>query len=118
MTPAEFKTMLPEFACESDARIQLEINAAAPFFDVCRWDGFYPEGLRNFVAHRIAVANIQTAAGAATSDINTSKKIGDLQVNRSPEMIMAQASNPYMLTRYGQQYLYLRRLAGLGAIAV
>ena len=54
MTPSEFKTQFPEFAAETDERVQLFIDRAAPHFDVERWGDLYPDGVAYHVAHELA----------------------------------------------------------------
>lgn len=121
MTPTEFKTQFPEFASETDARVQLFIDKAAPHFDVDRWGDLYADGAANFVAHSLALANAQTAQGGAvqamTND-NLTKKVGDVQVAKDTGLLNKQADNPFYRTLYGQQYLYLRRQVGMGALSV
>lgn len=121
MTPSEFKTLFPEFAAETDERVQLFIDRAAPHFDVARWGDLYPDGVAYFVANELAMANAQTAQGgsvqAMTNDILT-KKVGDVQVTRDSGLLNKQADNPLYRTVYGQRYLYLRRQVGIGALSV
>lgn len=120
MTPAEFKLDFPQFASESDERIQREIDNAAPFFDVERWAAFYTAGLGNYVAHKIALGNYltaQTPASTLSIDV-TVKKVGDVTVQRDPAIMSMAARDPFMRTIYGQEYLRLRRMIGGGGLAV
>lgn len=121
MTPSEFKTLFPEFSGESDQRVQLFIDRAAPHFDVERWGDLYSDGVAYFVAHELALANAQTAQGgsvqAMTND-TVSKKVGDVQVTKDAGLLAKQADNPFFRTMYGQKYLYLRKQAGIGALSV
>ena len=122
MTPAEFKTAFPAFAAVLDATVQRHITAAVPFFDVARWDDFYPAGLGNWVAHWITMETLDAAAGiagaAAAATPALSKQVGSVSVTYSADMLNKQAMNSYWRTSYGQRYLYLLRLVGAGAIAV
>lgn len=121
MTPTEFKTQFPEFSTETDARVQLFIDRSAPHFDVARWDDLYTDGVANFVAHELALANAQTAQGggvrAMTND-NLTKKVGDVSVTKDTALLNKQADNPFYRTLYGQKYLYLRKQVGAGISAV
>lgn len=130
ITVAEFKARFPEFT-DSDDRIQLFINDATPFFDLCRWGNFYAVGFANFVAHNLALSN-QRIADAAASGVSggaslnsqaiTSERVGDVAVtygsNTSGNGRTNVMDNPYMKTTYGQVYYKYVRLAGLGAVAV
>lgn len=120
MTPSEFKARFPEFASESDARVQLFITDADPMFDVARWDSFYSLGVANYCAHFLTVANAQAAAGAAGRmlDTSTQKKVGDLSVSKSEAALLAKLKDPFMATPYGIEYRRLARIVGLGALAV
>lgn len=121
MTPTEFKARFPEFSSETDDRVQLFINDADPLFDQARWDDLYPVGLANLVAHELVVANEQTAAAGKISRLandTLTKKVGDVQVGKDTMLLNKQAENPYMRTSYGQKYLNLRKLVGMGGVAV
>lgn len=121
MTPSEFKTLFPEFSAETDARVQLFIDRAAPHFDVERWGDLYPDGVAYFVGHELALANAQAAQGgsvqAQTNDTLT-KKVGEVQITKDTGLLNKQADNPFFRTLYGQKYLYLRKQAGKGALSV
>lgn len=121
MTPSEFKTQFPEFAAETDARVQLFIDLAAPYFDVDRWGDLYPYGVAYYVGHELALANAQAAQGgsvqAMTNDTLT-KKVGDVQVTKDTGLLAKQADNPFYRTLYGQKYLYLRKQVGMGSLSV
>lgn len=121
MTPSEFKTQFPEFAAETDARVQLFIDRAAPYFDVDRWGDLYPDGVAYYVAHELTLANAQAAQGgsvqALTNDTLT-KKVGEVQITKDTGLLNKQADNPFFRTLYGQKYLYLRRQVGMGALSV
>jgi len=126
MTPAEFKERMPEFAGESDTRVQSIIDRAAPYFNVERWGTLYPDGLAYWIAHNIALASaIAANPAAATGDltgteVGRTKRVGEasVQVSKSEAMLLKQADSPFMRTLYGQQYLYLLRRIIPGALAV
>ncbi len=121
MTPSEFKTQFPEFAAETDERVQFFVDRAAPYFDVERWGDLYPDGVANYVAHELALAKAQTALGGSVQVMTNdtiSKKVGDVQVTKDAGLLAKQADNPFYRTLYGQQYLYLRRQVGMGALSV
>jgi Protein of unknown function (DUF4054) len=121
MTPSDFKIQFPEFAGEADARVQLFIDKADPHFDAERWRTMYSDGVANFVAHSLALANAQSAQGgsvAAMTNDNLNKKVGDVQVTKDTGLLNKQADNPFYRTLYGQQYLYLRKQVGMGALSV
>jgi hypothetical protein len=126
MTPAEFKVFYPEFVSESDTRIQLYLDEAVNMMDMCRWGVWYEKGLGLYTAHQLAIANYNasvasgSAGGAAVSGANdwTSKSVGDVSVSRDASIAAKQVSDPWLRTTYGQQWVYYRNLAGIGAVAV
>lgn len=121
MTPAEFKIIFPTFEGEADARVQYALDSAAPFFDVARWNDLYTQGLVNYAAHTLtmtAVAAVCVGGVAGVSDTANMKKVGDVSIGRSDAMLEKQTKNPLYRTLYGQEYLRLARLVGMGAVAV
>lgn len=126
MTPAEFKVLYPEFASESDTRIQLCLDEAATMMDRCRWSQWYEKGLGLYTAHQIAIANYNaaTASGAggvsAVANANdwTTKRVGDVSVTKDSAVAGKLVDNPWLKTTYGQEWVYYQKLAGIGAVAV
>jgi hypothetical protein len=132
MTPGEFKTRFPEFGSEADTRIQIFIDDSVPDFDVCRWGEWHSKGVANYVAHNLAMANAVLAgdvsssfAGSsaiANSQSWTSKSVGDISVARGESSGAgdgkSQKDSPFFKTTYGQEYLRLLRLVGMGMVAV
>lgn len=118
MTAAEFKALFPQFTSETDARVLVFIGLAAPYFDVSRWGDFYTDGLANWVAHSIVVANAEAlqATDEVDADDATTETFGPISTTRSSEAAMASAKDPYLRTSYGRRYAYLRRLVGMGGV--
>lgn len=117
MTPSEFKTAFPEFVSESDATVQRQIDAAPPYFDVARWGALYSDGVGYFVAHRIAVSHLPATFGVGSSS-STSDTVGRVKTDQATSFSGNTSRNPWLLTRYGKQYLDLRDEVGMGAVAV
>lgn len=119
MTPAEFKTLYPKFAAESDARLQAFIDLSVLELDETRWGDLYSRGLGLLTAHSLTTDSQDAAtATSAVADLTTQKKVGDVSVSRSEAMLQAQASDPLLRTAYGQEFKRLRRMVGMGAWAV
>lgn len=119
-TPADFKARFPQFAAESDDRIQMFMDEADPYFDVNRWAKFYVQGYLNCVAHKLVLANYQatqTNAAAMATDVSM-KKVDAVAVQRDPGLLNLSAKDPFNRTIYGQEYLRLRRMIGAGALAI
>lgn len=121
MTPAEFKLRFPEFTATADERVQLFIDRSDPFFDQARWGDFYTEGVGYWVAHGLtlsASATSTSGTGMGHQNAVTGKKVGEVQINKSVTLVQAGMDNPYMRTGYGQEFLLLRKMVGVGALAV
>lgn len=119
MTPADIKARYPEMASFTDPQIQIVITDAVPWFDVDRWGGFYEQGVAAFVAHTLTVDK-RTAAGGgnAASGPQSQKSVGDVSVSYAVPQFTKPTDAFWATTGYGQRYLQLRRLVGLGALAV
>lgn len=118
MTPTEFKTLFPEFAGETDERVQMYLDASDDYIDPAKWGSSAKMGLGNLTAHELKINTPSLNKDVMTTDGKTMKKVGELQVQRSEQMMLAAIKNPYMRTTYGQKYLELRRVAGYGAASV
>jgi hypothetical protein len=127
MTPAEFKALLPEFEGVPDATIQAWLDRSAPYFNLRYWGALYPDGLLYWVAHQLVLSGAASgggsggsgnAGGVTVSGDVTSAKVGDVTVTRSSSVVEKSASNPYLATKYGQEYLALANMIGAGAMAV
>ena len=114
MTAAQFKAAFPDplFAAVTDDQINALTALAAPYFDVNRWGSYYFDGLGNWIAHRLAT---QAGGQLGADSTTTSQSVG--AVSFSVDASLA-AKDPYMATRYGQQYAQLRRKVGMGGLIV
>lgn len=121
MNPASFISRFPQFASVDPTDIQTIIDDADPYFNKCRWCNHYERGLGYFIAHNLLVQQSLadgTMPVLAANGSYTQKKVGEVSVSTGSDTINKIMDNPFMSTVYGQQYLYLARLVGMGAIAV
>lgn len=117
-TAAEIKARYPELAGIADPTVNIAIADAVPWFNETRWGGFYAQGFAAFVAHMLTVDK-RTAAGAqAQAGPVQAKSVGDASVSYAAPQFTKATDAFYATTAYGQRYLQLRRLAGMGAVAV
>lgn len=114
MTPAEFKVRYPEFASETDPRVQMFLDEAIPHLDEARWDDLYVQGLGLYVAHSLALANADVGADIGN---DTNVKVGDVSISKDASVVKAQMENEFMRTTYGQRYWQMARLVGAGGVA-
>jgi len=119
VTPADFKTRFPEFASETDQRVQLFINDALPLLDQARWDDLYDVGLANLVAHELSLANTNVlVGGVGTAGDETSVSVGDVSIDRGADLVKMEMEDTYYKTSYGQRFRKYQRLVGGGGVAV
>mgnify|MGYP000849669075 FL=1 len=124
MTPADFKAVYPEFAAKADEVVQAKITLADPHFDADRWDDLLTQGMAAWVAHALVCADLDAAVLAASagspSEVGATKlRAGDTEISTDGRVAVTQMKgSPFLRTAYGQQYLAMRRMVGLGAVAV
>jgi hypothetical protein len=113
VTPAQLKAVLPALRSVSNDDIQAKITLADPHFDVECWGDFYLEGLANWVANELCLDEV----GLSPDDgLEVSKSVGDTSFSLHSELVLAQAKDRAMRTRYGQRYRQLADLVGMGGV--
>lgn len=115
MTPAQLKRALPALRSIDDDVIQSYIELSDPWFDVVRWGAFYAEGLANWVANEIVLNSLPLSAA---DGIEVSKSVGDTSYSLHSELVMLQAKDRSMRTRFGQRYRELADMVGAGGVMV
>lgn len=111
---------MPAFQAQppSDETIQRWLDEAgvdedAGFFDSDRWGGLtsrrFLNGLANWVAHKIVM---ETGFGSTIANA------GQVSQKGVAPVLERMAKDPYMRTVYGQTYVELRDMAGMGGLAV
>lgn len=103
VTPADIKTLFPEFAAESDARIQLLLDQALLSVNASVWGNKADFGIQYLTAHLLTVLN--RGGGGASGPI-TSEKVGDLQRSYASS---GAVTHELGSTGYGLEFLRLRR---------
>lgn len=117
-TASEIKARYPALASVSDATVNIAIADAEPWFDAERWGAFYAQGVAAFVAHMLTADQAAAKNASAAAGPIQSKKVGDVQVAYAPTAYRKDTDATFATTIYGQRYLQLRRLVGMGAVAV
>lgn len=118
-TVAEIKARYPALASIPDPTVQIAIDDAACMFNEARWGCLYAQGLAAYVAHQLTVEQRAAAGGsAAAAGPMTAKRVGEVQYSYAAGQFTKATDAFYATTAYGQKYLQLRRLAGIGAAAV
>lgn len=117
-TASDVKQRYPELIGISDSTVNLAIADAVPFFDEARWESFFAQGFCAFVAHQLRANERAAAGGGTASGPVVSKTVGDVSVSYQAGAALRTGDAYYAATPYGQRYLQLRRIVGLGAVAV
>lgn len=126
MTPSAFLALFPQFQALETAdhgTIQGYLDRAGPYFDVSRWGAFYTDGLANWTAHTLTMdqaeqAQFALAPSALVAGDVTTKTVGRETISRDGTLLGREMTDPMLKTTYGQRYVKLRRLVGLGGAAV
>ena len=122
LTPAQFRAAFPAFADATvwtDAVVSAAYALSTPEFNVARWGTRLDLGQGNWVAWWLSVNPPTGAAGTASTNGDvTSKRVGDVSIQRSSEMLKLESQNPYMKNDYGKLYWFWAQRVGVGAIVV
>jgi hypothetical protein len=118
LTVEAFRVRYPEFtaAVASNAQVQVAIDDAVPWLSEVRWGRFYTQGLAALAAHFLkgSLASGRGQSGAAGAI--TSKKAGDISLTYAAPAGGTSDDVWLASSLYGQRFLALRRLAGMGAV--
>lgn len=117
-TVAEVKARVPALATVADPTIQLAIDDAACLFNEVRWGCYYAQGVACYVGHIVLTEQKAASGTAAAAGPVTGKRVGDVQVNYATAVFTKATDAFFATTPYGQRYMMLRRLVGIGALAV
>jgi len=121
MVAGDIKLRFPELTAISDERILFFIGDALPFFDVERWGDFYPVGLASYVAHMLTVDQqnqVNPGSVFSGSSGGGTVKVGDVSITSDTSVAAKTIESSLYETRYGRDYLMLRRMVGAGGLAV
>lgn len=104
MTPTEFRDLFPEFASQSDSRINLFLDQASLSINLGVWPPAKADVARAYLAaHLLATVG---RGGTGPSGPVTSERVGDLARTYAAP---AGGGSPYSSTAYGQEFERLRR---------
>jgi hypothetical protein len=111
---ADFKIFFPEFATESDARIEVFLNAAELRVSEKVFKSSYALVIFYLAAHMLSVAKNSEAGGGfgqGTKGSISAEKVGDLSISygSNPNNPSVGASAEIASTIYGRAYLQLRK---------
>jgi hypothetical protein len=124
---AAFRAAFPEFSDlvkYPDAMVTFWAEVGEKSLIECRWQDLYTYGLQLFVAHNLAIAAQNAAAGASggtpgnVSGPRQSKKVGSASVTYDTGATNMKDAGLWNATSYGKQFLFTSRMIGAGALQV
>ncbi|ACB92460.1 DUF4054 domain-containing protein [Xylella fastidiosa subsp. morus] len=116
LTVQTFLARYPEFATQPPERVAQALEDAHPWVDASRWGAAYAQGIASLAAHFVWSTPGLGADSAAARGVVVSERAGDLHISYAA-LPSDSASDAWLATSvYGQRYLTLRRMIGLGAL--
>lgn len=116
--PASFKTRFPEFACQSDARIQVFIDDSIVILNETFWADKYDLGLSYLTAHFLVIGEKSEAGSITSNGPISSKSVDGVSITYAVPTAADMSEAYYSYTTYGQRYLALRKTLGIAAYVV
>ena len=122
-TAAEFKIRYPEFVDVLDVRVEFFIDEAALEVSAPRWATWFTKGVSALAAHLLKISltiNDEDNEDGSIDELApvVSRAVGDVSITRGPYLSTDAGSDYWNLTPYGREYVRLRKLVGIGGVAV
>lgn len=121
-TAADFKIRYPEFVDVDDSRIEFFLDEAALEVSEPRWAAWFTKGVSALAAHLLKISlTINDDDGDGSIDELApvvSRAVGDVAITRGPYLSTNAGADYWNLTSYGREYIRLKRIVGIGAVAV
>ena len=112
----DFLLRYPEFGKTDAKRIGLFLSDAQAEVRKVRWAKLYDRGVMALTAHLLKLsADAEISGGAANRNL-ASESAGELSVSYAAPIYTNGSDDFYQLTAYGQEYLRLRKLVGIGVM--
>ncbi|TYA25093.1 DUF4054 domain-containing protein [Aggregatibacter actinomycetemcomitans] len=112
----DFLLRYPEFGKTDAKRIALFLSDAQAEVSKVQWGKLYDRGVMALTAHLLKLsADAEISGGAANRNL-ASESAGELSVSYTAPISANGSDDFYQLTAYGQEYLRLRRLIGVGVM--
>lgn len=112
-----FLARYPEFEQHDANRIVLFLSDAKAEMSESRWGDLYQRGLCALTAHLLYLDDLRRQSQGQAVKAVTSERAGELSVNFAMPTLTGSESD-YQLSAYGQEYLRLRKLVGVGVMVV
>ena len=111
----DFRERYPEFKEVDGFRIALFLLDAQQEISQARWGRLFERGVLALTAHLLRLSLWTTEGGGGANRNLASESAGELSVSYAVPTLTGTDAD-YQLTAYGQEYLRLRRLVGVGVM--
>ena len=112
----DFLLRYPEFEKTDARRIGLFLSDAQAEVSQVRWGKLYDRGVMALTAHLLKLkADAEFSGGVASRNL-AGESAGELSVSYTAPISANGSDDFYQLTAYGQEYLRLSRLVGVGVM--
>ena len=111
----DFLLRYPEFEKTDAKRIGLFLSDAQAEVSKVRWGKLYDRGVMALTAHLLKLSTDAEISGGAANRNLASESAGELSVSYAVPTLTGTDAD-YQLTAYGQEYLRLRKLVGIGVM--
>lgn len=111
----DFHECCPEFKDVDGFRIDLFLFDAQQEISQARWGRLFERGVLALAAHLLRLSLWATEGNGGANRNVASESAGELSVGYATPTITGTDAD-YQLTAYGQEYLRLRKLVGIGVM--
>lgn len=124
MNSSTFKQIFPEFASTSTVTIDFFLSVGNGLLSVDRWGEQLDYGLGLFVAHHLAIADVDSRAAAAGAPpgvgggVTTAKSVDKVSVTYDGSLGTYEGAGFWNRTTYGIRFFQLARMVGAGGYQV
>lgn len=127
VTTDSFRTNFPAFASLSaypDPMVAFWLALGLQLLNADRWDTLIDAGLQLFVAHNLALESGSVKAGKAGQTpgqiigATTGGTVDKVSFSRDVSAVMEANAGHWNATTYGQRYIHLARLVGMGPMQI
>lgn len=111
----DFRERYPEFKEVDGFRIDLFLLYAQQEISQARWGRLFERGVLALAAHLLRLSLWATEGNGGANRNVASESAGELSVSYAMPTLTGTDAD-YQLTAYGQEYLRLRKLVGIGVM--
>lgn len=115
---SQFRTRFPEFDSVENSEVNFALSDASDEMDVTRWGDRFDSGQGFLAAHYVSISSTGSSAVGGSVGAVSQATTGPLSVTKNIPMAKNQTEAMLSGTHYGQRYLKLRNIIGMGGVIV